>query len=320
MHDEICGIKNGDAAATAIITPRVLGTGYNFTILAGNDDGAIQIARATGAITRTSSAVLQPYREVFVEAENNKGRGRNGRIIMVQQLDGTTPNKAVRVRGNGASLLMPRYDFAPAAGVEATIVLAVRQTSSKAVASNILTHSSNGAFVDQNGWRTRATFRTSAGVSLGTLTLDAEAPGKVNFYAFAIKTDTTLLKARVNLDTALSGTSSAGNIDFAGLSYLFSNGGDTAPWTGDILMMAVYQNYYDITSDAIIGNWWDNTTRLPKDIGATGTAGGAFATPLFYLRGMAGDYILGKNYGSGGDFLTQVPVSGRDAGFVDVAL
>nr|DAL40979.1 MAG TPA_asm: hypothetical protein [Caudoviricetes sp.] len=322
VHDEICGIKSGDASGTAIITPRVLGTGYNFAILAGNDDGAIQIARNTGAITRTSATLLQPYREVFVEAGNNKGRGRNGRIIMVQQMDGTTPNKAVRVRGNGASILMPRFDFAPTAGTEATIVMAIRQTRNVVApaVANILTHSANNAIVDQVVSGIRGNFRDSAGTSLGTLTVNSENPSLVNFYAFSIKTDTATLQARCNLNTASTGTASAGNVDLASMAVLFSNGGDSAPWAGDVLMFAVYGAYYDITSDSVIANWWDNTTRLPKDIGASGTAGGALATPLIYVRGMAGDYILGKNYGSGGDLHAQVPLSQRDAGFVDVDL
>lgn len=321
VHDDIVGIKNGDASGTAIITPRILGTGYNFAILAGNEDGALQINRKTGAITRTASPVLQPYREVFVEGENNRGRGRNGRIVMVQQLDGTTPNKVVRVRGNGASVLMPRFDFAATAGPEATIVLAIRQTRRASGASNLMTYGGNNSpILDQNGWDMRVNWRGAAGASLGSQSLSVESPSLVNFYAFTMKTDTGVMRSRLNLGTPVTaGAVTAANIDLAGIAYLFSNGGDSAPWAGDILMMAVYGAYYDITSDAIIGNWWDNTTRLPKDIG-DGTAGGAFAAPLIYLRGMAGDHILGKNYGTGGDLHAQIPLSGRDVGFVDVDL
>jgi len=322
VHDEMFGIKANDASGTAIGTPRVLGTGYNFRPLAGNEDGAVQVARATGAITRTSNTLLQPYRELFMEAENTKGHGRNGRIILVQQMDGTLPTKAVRVRGNGASVLMPRYDAAPAAGPEMTVVVVLRHGQFRASGgggANIITSSANAAIMGQSNWQTQFNFRDSAGAILGSRTLDAESPSKFNFYAFAIKTDTGLMKARVNLETPTSAAPSAGNVDPAKFGYFFSNGGDTLPWIGDIMMLAIYPAYYDITNDAVIANWWDNTTRLPKDIGASGTAGGTFTNPLWYLRGMAGDYMLGKNFGSVGDLHAQVPISARDVGFLDVS-
>jgi len=323
VHDEMFGFKAGDASGAAIGTPRVLGTGYNFRVLAGNEDGAVQVNRATGAITRTANTILQPYRELFIEAENTKGHGRNGRNILVQQMDGTLPNKAVRVRGNGASVLMSRYDSAPAAGPEMTVVAVLRHTQFRASGgggANIITAANNSSIMGQSNWQTNFNFRDSAGAILGSRMIDPESPSKFNFYAFAIKTDTGLMKARCNLETPTSAAPSAGNVDPSKFAYFFSNGGDTLPWIGDIMMLIIYPAYYDITNDAVIANWWDNTTRMPKDTGASGTAGGTFTTPLWYLRGMAGDYLLGKNYGSLGNLHVQVPISARDVGFLDVSL
>lgn len=317
VHDDMFGFKANDASGTAIGTVRTLGTGYNFRILAGNEDGAAQMARGTGALTRTANSILQPYRELFVEAENNKGRGRNGRVILVQQMDGTSPQRAVQVAGNGASVAYMPTTFAPADGTQLTIVACLRVDIARTNGYLISKTGSAPCLLQQNSGMTFAP-KNNAGVSLGTITGTAQNPSEWHFYFFTINTATGVISVAVD-EVSSSGAASAGNIELAALNTFFTNaGGNTLPWAGGIKMLAVYGAYYDITSAAVRANWYDSATRLPKDIGASGTAGGSLATPLIYMRGRAGDYLLGKNYGNGGDLHVPVPIGRAHLGFVDL--
>jgi lysophospholipase L1-like esterase len=57
VHDDIVGIKDGDAAATAILTTRILGTPISHSIKSGNPDDVVRISPTTGALTRGAGAV-----------------------------------------------------------------------------------------------------------------------------------------------------------------------------------------------------------------------------------------------------------------------
>jgi len=314
VHDDMFGFKSGDASGAAIGTVRTLGDAFNYRILAGNEDGAVQINRTTGAITRTDQTIVQPYRECFVEAENNKGIGRNGRIILVQQMDGTQPTRGVRVQGNGASFLNVPSTYAPTDGTELTIVLCLRLQNR---ASGHIVTNGGQAFVDQQGWAVRFTGRNSAGTSLGSVTVTAQSPSDWNLYSFTIKTDGTICAAVVNEGTATTATPTASAVVAASaITGFFTNSGDTLPFAGDIKMLWLANSYLDITNSTVRANFYDSATKVPKDLGSAGTVSGV--TPLFFLRGRAGDYLLGKNYGSVGDLHAPVPIGRAHLGYTDL--
>jgi len=314
VHDDMFGFKAGDASGAAIATVRTLGTGYNFSILAGNEDGAVDIARGTGAITRTAATILQPYREIFVEAENNKGKGRNGRIVLVQQMDGTSPQKAVRVIGNGASILRTPTTFAPADGTQLTIVVCMRVDTRRT--NGYLLSQGTNSIITQSGSGNLFVPRTAGGTSLGSISVTPSNPSDWHVYFYTLNTATGVIAAACD-ETSSTGAASVGNVSIASITTFFGNESNSLPWAGDLKMLAIYDTYYDITNTAVRANWYDSATRLPKDIG-DGTAGGALAAPLVYLRGMAGDYLLGKNFGTGGDLHAPVPIGAAHLGFSDI--
>ncbi|MFO6447875.1 hypothetical protein ACLBKU_12080 [Erythrobacter sp. NE805] len=317
VHDDIIGMKNGDAAGTAIITPRVLGTAYNYTIIAGNDDDAVQIDRTTGAITRTGNAILQPYREVFVEAENNRGAGRNGRIIIVRQMDGTDPQSGVEVLGNRASYARLPSTYAPADGTGLTIVVCARLNLDR-VNGNLIGQVAAGTsgVLVQVGASLRFDGRNAAQTSLGNVSLSALQPSDWNFYFFSIDT-ASVVRGSVNETTSSGSAPTAGNINYATINELFANSSNTLPFIGGIKMLWMANQYYDVHDSTFRNRFYDSTTKLPKDIGNDGTASGALAAPEMYLRGMAGDYILGKNFGTAGDLHVPLPLGRRHLGFTD---
>lgn len=315
LHDEVVGMTAGAAAGSAITTVRTLGAAFNYQIIAGNEDGAVQIDRATGAITRTAQPILQPYREVFVEAENNRGRGRNGRIIIGQQMDGTNPQSAVRFNPNGAAVAQMPSTYAPADSTGITIVVCARLDPSRTTGL-LLSQGGSSGIVSRLAGGLSFSARTSAAAILGSLNLSPRNPSDWHFYFFAVDTAAGWVRGAVD-ETTSSAVATAGNIGHAACNYLFTNISNLTPFGDDLKMMAVYDQAYDVSDSAVRAAFYDSTTRLPKDIG-NGSAGGAFAQPLIYMRGMAGDYMLGKNYGTGGDLHVPIPIGPRFNGFVDL--
>jgi len=315
VHDDIIGMKNGDASGTSIITPRALGETLNWSIIAGNEDDAVAINRTTGEITRTGNAVLQPYREVFVEAENHRGKGRNGRIIIVRQMDGTSPQAGVEVLGNGHSYAQMPSTYAPSDSTGMTVVICARLNLDR-TNGNLLASSSN-AIIAQNTVTLRFTPRAADGSLRGDIILASDRPSDWNFYFFSIDTAGNV-RGALN-ETTSSASATAGNIGHSTFTQYFTNSNNSLPFIGGLKMLAIYNQYYDVHDSAVRTLFYDSTTRLPKDIG-DGTAGGALAAPAVYLRGMAGDYILGKNFGTAGDLHVPVPFGRRHLGFVDAAL
>ncbi len=319
IHDDVWTIKAADAAATVVGTVRWLGTATNFEILHGNEDNALQINRATGEVTKTGNTVLMPYRELYITAANNKGAARVGRIIVTQVLDGTTPNRGVRIQGNGASFLMANSTWAPSDGNELTIVMCARMLRSNVTGLHVIGDGSN-AFLSNTNWGFGFNPRASGSTStLGAISnIVAEKPSDWNFYFFSMNSASGLMKAVVNEGTAATTVPTNAVSGLSKMHTLFTNSGNTLPFMADIKMFAVYSTYYDVADTAVRAVWYDSTTKAPKDIGSAGTAGGSLSTPFHYLYGRAGNYLTGLNGGSAGTLHTPPPISYADVGFVDV--
>ena len=318
VHDDMFGVKAGDAVGSTTGTVRTLGNALNLQILAGNEDGAFQINRTTGAIVRTAAPILQPYREMFVGAGSDGGEGRNGRIIIVREMDGTNPQSAVSLAGTGAQTMSPRTDWGVTNGNEMTVVMCARMRPSNAGGAIMMlgNGSSTALLLDRNANGVRINLRSAALASLGSITVNAVNPWDWNWYFFTATTDTGILQGVVNEGSTTSATPTNAALAHTLINTLFSAGTNSHVLM-DLKLFAFWTSTIDITSASVRNVFYDPVTRLPRDVGAGNNWGGAVAQPVIGLRGMAGDYLMGRNFGTAGRMLVPAPISRSLVGFRD---
>jgi hypothetical protein len=320
IHDDLVGAKNGDALATAIVTPRYIGTPKGFQIVDGNPADAVRIDGTTGAITRGAGA-LPAISELYVQADSvRKGRSNIARITVVRQAGGTTPSNAVRIKGNGAAVLTTDKLTGGVGSKKMSYVVVARfnDTASGTILSAGTTGTS--AQLGKNGKTLRATLTNAAGTAMVNMFHPtAVDPYDWNVYFGCLDTTTgvRILNVGTNEITPVTATPTADALyPFDTMASLFYSSGLYIN-NFDIKLFWQAADYLDFTDPAVRALFYNPTTRAPLDLGAAGTISGV--TPLIYLRGMAGDYMLGKNFGTGGDFFLPPYVNAANVGFTDLA-
>jgi len=262
-------------------------------------DDTVRLDTSTGAMTRGAAAVSFDYRDVYLEGRHRKGN-HIGRITLVRQLDGTDPNLGgVRFdTSKGATAIGTPGLVGAAAGKKMTVVVCARFLST---ASGGLI--GPGATLNVLNQSFRFIPRTSGGTSIASATApQADNPENYNMYFFTVDTNTGVQRCQsaVNDKTAVTATPTADTL--VGL--------DT--FVALFMSTGAYLTGMDIKSIWISTDSWDFTTlsnralfttgapyNVPKDLTATGIVSGV--TPLVYMYGRVGDFILGLNRGSGGD-------------------
>lgn len=323
-HADVWGAKDGDALGTAVGTIRSLGTVRGLAVVAGGGDDAVRVNSSTGAITR-GAGDLPAVTEIFVQSDSaGLGRSNIARQVILRQMDGTSPQAAVRVRGNGASVLATDGFAGVGDGKKMTVAICGRASDIVTSQSVLTMRNANGSgesvWLSAQSRRFRFNPHTSTGTMIASaFTPYAEDPTDWTWYWFCVDTTTgvRVLKAGANELAPVTATPTADALlGLAQPFYLFQSIG--LPLIDfDVKMVWIAADYIDLGDSAKRALFYDPVTRLPLDLGAAGTVDGV--TPFLYLRGMAGDYQLGSNAGTGGGLYAPPWINKASAGFVDVA-
>jgi len=324
-HADVWGAKDGDALGTAVGTIRSLGTVSGLAVVAGGGDDSVRVNSSTGAITR-GAGDLPAVTEIFVQSDSaGRGRSNIARQVILRQMDGTSPQAAVRVRGNGASVLATDAFTGLADGKKMTIAVCGRASDIVTSQSLLTMRNANGSgesvWLSSQSRRFRFNPHTSTGTMIGSaFTPYPEDPTDWTWYWFCVDTTAGVqaLKSGANELAPVTATPTADALlGLAQPFYLFQSIG--LPMANfDLKMVWMAADYIDLGNSAKRALFYDPVTRLPLDLGAAGTVDGV--TPFLYLRGMAGDYQLGSNAGTGGSLYAPPWINKASAGFVDVAL
>jgi hypothetical protein len=321
IHDDMVGIKNGATLGSAVLTPRVIGTAKGFQIVDGNNVDAVRINSTTGAITRGAGTV-PAVTELFVQSDSlRKGRSNIARIIGVRQSDVTVPGEIVRVIGNGAGAMTTDKLTGGVGGKQMTFAICCRVNDlSSATIISTTTTAGNLAQIQRSGKTLRALIYNSAGtlIANGFWTVPVD-PFAFNWFFLCMDTTTgtQTMSLVTNELAAVTATPTADALyPFDVAHNLFYSSGTFAN-NLDVKMIWMAQGYLDITNSANRALFYTAATGAPVDLGASGVVSGL--TPIIYMHGRSGDYLLGNNFGSGGPFYVPPYVNADNVGFVDLA-
>jgi hypothetical protein len=220
-------------------------------------------------------------------------------------MDGTNPALGgVRVDGTYGSVGLGTPGLVGAvAGKKLTIVITARFLSN--ATGNFIGSDIAGVATFLAGQTITCQVRTAANALIaGPSTPVAADPLDWNTYFFSFDTTTGIVRslAAVN-DKAASSTSPTADalINIPGVTSLLVNGVGSGPLIGvDIRRIWIAADTWDFTSLTERQKFTVGTAYgTPKDLGGTGAVDGV--TPLVDIYGRVGDFIVGRNGGSGGD-------------------
>jgi hypothetical protein len=319
IHDLRVGAKQLDAAGTALGTLSILGTQKGLAIVDGNPSDQVRIDN-TGALTR-GAGTLDSVNEIFVQGDSlGLGRTNTARVIVVRQMDGTSPQSIVRALGNGASCLGSPGLTGGGPTKQLTVVMCARYNST-ALGNIVVQGQAANTILSQSAYQTRFFARTaSAAISNITAPYPLD-PFDFNFYFFTIDTTSGVqsIFGAANESTttgAVAGASADALLDMSQGLALF-DGSSGAVVNFDLKMLWLGQGFIDLSNPVNRALFYNPTTRAPLDLGAAGTVSGL--TPLVYFCGMAGDYMLGSNRGTGGKFYAPPHINLANVGFTDLS-
>ena len=312
------------AAGTAIITPRILGASTGLRIVSGNDSGAVDMG-LDGVIDR-GTGTPDAITELEVQADSkNKGRSNIARIVLLRQADDTRANHAVRFASTGATRMASDPVDTAINTKKATVVLCLRSnnlntdTAASVPIMTSLLNSGQRAEILLQGRRVSLTLVDTANGQFGGLNSPyANDASGFNFFFFSADSTTGVRVANsaVNEEGTTSLTPTADKVFGHSLSKLMFGQTATITQGFDLKMLWFANDYIDITNPANRALFYNPATKEPLDLGADGTVAGV--TPMIYMRGMAGDYGLGKNFGTRGDFSTVPYHNASEFPFADL--
>lgn len=298
VHSDVVGVKNGQAADSAIVTPRILGSPLDVLFWRQPAADTFRLNSTTGAITRGTAAITSDVQDVYLEARHKRGN-HIGRITMVRQMDGTDPNLGgIRFGSTGQRALGTPGLSGLTDGKTCSFVICARLQPTAAGQFIAV----NGMVAPNSGNTIRFIPRgTNGTTTLGTVTTPlADNPETYNMYFLSVDAANNLLYAATNAKTANTAAVTNADIGLSLIVALFTSTSAATSLMGVDLKMFWFSNQYiDWTNQANRDLFYNSSTLAPKDIGAAGTVSGI--TPIVYTRGYIGDYILGSNFGSGGD-------------------
>lgn len=137
-------------------------------------------------------------------------------------------------------------------------------------------------------------FNNAGGTTWLAFSLDLSGSGVVSCYSGRNGSD---------VDISLAGTATPGSghqIALANAPFMLGGSSDSY-YSGGVKSVWIAQGvYFDFTSSTNRRKFW-NTNGTPVDLGSNGSTGTG-VTPAVYFRGAPGDWLLGKNFGSGSDW------------------
>lgn len=326
VHDEVVGIVAGASVGTTLVTPRVLGTADTLTITSQTVSDVARIAgTAPYAITQGAGTVPSVNVVTLNGTTSGKGNTNTARVVLVRQAPDTASTYPVQIVGNGQSALRTRGLTGATPGRKASLCFLMRRTATPAIVTAVIEQTRTTGPISAwltNNTNGRFSFapRTSDGTAIGSLNSPLPGtPGDWNFYWFHLDVDAGLLRSGLNGGAASTATPTAGLDAAFDLIQVFLGGNLTnfavAPFAGyDCKFLWFANDYVDFTSSTVRDAFYNSST-LEGVVSGAGTVAGV--TPLVFLRGQAGDYLLGKNYGTGGDFEPVPFISTALAGFTD---
>lgn len=325
VHDEVVGIIAGASVGTALATPRILGTADSLAIISQT---VADVARIGGsapfALTQGAGAVPAINEVTLRGVTTGKGSTNTARIVMLRQAPNTASNHVVNIKNNGQAILRTDRLTGAAATRKISFCALLRRTVTPAAQATFLEQTRSTGTRD--AWLvnlTNGSFsfapRTSAGTAIGSVNLPSSGivPGDWNFFWAHLDVDAGIMRGGRNAVTPASTTPTAGldaspELITSCLAGTIDNLA-VVPFGGyDCQFVWFAQDYVDFTDSAVRDAFYNSGTMAGVVSGAGTVAG---VTPLIFLRGQAGDYALGRNYGTGGDFEPVPFISSSLIGF-----
>lgn len=326
VHDDVVGIVAGASVGTALVTPRILGTANSLSISSQTVADVARIAAgAPYAITQGAGTVPSVNEVVLDGNTTDKGDTNSARIVMVRRAPDTASTHAVRIVGNGQSALRTRGLTGAAPGRKASVCFLMKRITTPAVSTTVIEQTRTSGPISAwltNNTNARFSFapRTSDGTAIGSINSPLPGtPGDWNFYWFHLDVDAGILRSGLNGGSATTATPTAGLDAAFDLIQVFMGGNLTnfavAPFGGyDCKFLWFANDYVDFTDSAVRDAFYNSST-MEGVVSGAGTV--ATVTPLAFLRGQAGNYLLGENAGTGGAFQPVPFISTALAGYTD---
>jgi hypothetical protein len=330
------GIKATDAVAAAVLTPSILGSATvdNMRIVSQSKSDVVRIAASSPWALTRGAGVPDAITEVMLQGESRlKGSTRLSRHILVKQAPDTSANYPVRILGGGSQALRTPGLTGAVGSKKLTIAFLTRlvtRATSVAVTALACERASDQAVIWWLRKRADGTWNfVPRDVNNGTI-VDLSSAGRYAPDAYAwhlvwctVDTTTGVQTAKYGINDVTLATATPAVADslmaFDRLSALY--GGDFAtaaqPQFGgvDRKFFWMAQDTLDMTDVTVRDQFWNSATGAAVVSGA-GTINGV--TPIVFERGMAGDAMLGKNWGTGGDFLPVPYINQESVGFADL--